>query len=83
MPLRKLEPDAELVASTDAASGPFLTAAAMTLQRFASLGLKSGIAATPSMRQVEQFRLRKVVAATMTRPIPIFVAAKQNGPPAA
>ena len=27
LPLRKLEPDAELVAATDAASGPFLTAA--------------------------------------------------------
>ena len=27
-------------------------------------------------RKVEQFRLQKIVAATMTRPIPIFVVAK-------
>ena len=38
-----LESDADLVAATTDAGGPFLTAAAMTLHRFASLALKSRI----------------------------------------
>ena len=40
---RKLESDADLVAATTDAGGPFLTAAAMTLHPFRSLGLKSRI----------------------------------------
>ena len=40
---RKLESDADLVAATTDAGGPFLTAAAMTLHRFPSLALKSRI----------------------------------------
>ena len=42
---RKLESDADLLAATTTAGGPFLTAAAMTLHRFPSLGLKSRIIA--------------------------------------
>ena len=42
---RKLESDADLLAATTTAGGPFLAAAAMALQRFPSLGLKSRITA--------------------------------------
>ena len=38
---RKLESDADLVAATTDAGGPFLTAAAMTLHRFPSLHLEA------------------------------------------
>ena len=43
MTQRKLESDADLVAATATVGGPFLTAAARTLHRFPSLGLKSRI----------------------------------------
>ena len=46
LPQSKLESDADLVAATTDAGGPFLTAAAMTLHRFPSLGLKSRIDAS-------------------------------------
>ena len=62
-----------LKSGIDAQFAPVL---ASLLQRLPSLGLKSEITAVPSCRQVEWARLRKVVAATMTRPIQIFVAAK-------
>ena len=44
-PQRKLESDADLVAATTTVGGPFFTAAARTLHRFPSLGLKSRIEA--------------------------------------
>ena len=40
-----MESDADLVVATTTVGGPFLTAAARTLHRFASLGLKSRIEA--------------------------------------
>ena len=43
LPQRKLESDADLVAATTTAGGPFLTAAARTLHQFQSLALKSRI----------------------------------------
>ena len=40
---RKLESEADLVAATTVAGGPFFTATKIVLHRFASLGLKSRI----------------------------------------